>query len=141
MTTPSLKGKVLGGWKVEEHIGQGAQGALYFVRKPGIDGKPIRGAMKTLTLSKDVDRQQMQLIVHELDMLKAVNSPYLPKVIDSGSDAVKIRDRTLGVQFIVMEFVNGGELFYHLQMAGKFEEARVRFYMAEIVLALEYLHK
>ena len=43
--------------------------------------------------------------------------------------------------YLIMEFVNGGELFYHLQMAGKFEEARVRFYMAEIVLALEYLHK
>jgi len=118
MTPPSLKGKVLGGWRVEEHIGSGAQGALYFVRKPGIDGKPIRGAMKTLTLSKDVDRQQMQLIVHELDMLKAVNSPYLPKVIDSGSDAVKIRDRTLGVQFIVMEFVNGDNLEEEVRETG-----------------------
>jgi serine/threonine protein kinase len=39
-----------------------------------------------------------------------------------------------------MEFVNGGELFYHLQLAGKFNEERARFYMAECVLALEYLH-
>lgn len=43
--------------------------------------------------------------------------------------------------YLIMEFVNGGELFYHLQMAGKFDENRVRFYMAELVLALEYLHK
>jgi serine/threonine protein kinase len=40
-----------------------------------------------------------------------------------------------------MEFINGGELFYHLQMAGKFTEERAKFYTAEIVLALEYLHK
>jgi serine/threonine protein kinase len=40
-----------------------------------------------------------------------------------------------------MEFINGGELFYHLQMAGKFSEERAKFYTAEIVLALEYLHK
>lgn len=40
-----------------------------------------------------------------------------------------------------MEFVNGGELFFHLkQVKGGFEEQRARFYAAEMVLALEYLH-
>jgi protein-serine/threonine kinase len=39
-----------------------------------------------------------------------------------------------------MEFINGGELFYHLQKAGRFDEMRAKFYMAELVLALEYLH-
>jgi serine/threonine protein kinase SCH9 len=42
--------------------------------------------------------------------------------------------------YLVMEFVNGGELFYHLQLSGKFKENRAKFYMAECVLALEYLH-
>lgn len=36
---------------------------------------------------------------------------------------------------------NTGELFYHLQKEKKFTEDRVRFYAAEIVLGLEYLHK
>lgn len=41
-----------------------------------------------------------------------------------------------------MEFVNGGELFFHLkQVKGGFEEQRARFYAAEMVLALEYLHE
>lgn len=40
-----------------------------------------------------------------------------------------------------MEFVNGGELFYHLSNAGQFNEQRTRFYAAEIILALDYLHK
>jgi len=36
----------------------------------------------------------------------------------------------------------GGELFQHLQRdGGRFEESRVRFYLGEIVLALEYLHE
>ena len=40
-----------------------------------------------------------------------------------------------------MDFVNGGELFYHLARAGKFNEERAVFYTSEIILALEYLHK
>lgn len=36
--------------------------------------------------------------------------------------------------------VNGGELFYHLQKEGKFDEYRSRFYAAELLSALEHLH-
>lgn len=36
--------------------------------------------------------------------------------------------------------VNGGELFYHLQREGKFNQDRSRFYAAELLSALEHLH-
>jgi RAC serine/threonine-protein kinase len=41
----------------------------------------------------------------------------------------------------VMEYVNGGELFYHLSKVRVFSEDRTRFYGAEIISALGYLHK
>ena len=34
----------------------------------------------------------------------------------------------------------GGELFTHLRKAFKFNEDRAKFYAAELVLAIEYLH-
>uniref|UniRef100_A0A914XNM4 Uncharacterized protein n=1 Tax=Plectus sambesii TaxID=2011161 RepID=A0A914XNM4_9BILA len=40
----------------------------------------------------------------------------------------------------VMEFANGGELFFHLQQCRVFTEDRARFYGSEIILALAYLH-
>lgn len=40
-----------------------------------------------------------------------------------------------------MEFINGGELFHHLKKDVRFTEDRSKFYMAELVLALEYLHQ
>ncbi len=36
--------------------------------------------------------------------------------------------------------VNGGELFYHLQREGRFDQTRSRFYAAELLCALEHLH-
>ncbi|KNC78295.1 AGC/PKC/PKCH protein kinase, partial [Sphaeroforma arctica JP610] len=42
--------------------------------------------------------------------------------------------------FFVMEYLNGGDLMFHVIRDGAFPEVRARFYMAEIVLALDYLH-
>jgi len=39
-----------------------------------------------------------------------------------------------------MDYINGWELFYHLQKEHKFTPERVKFYCSEIVLGLEYLH-
>ena len=42
--------------------------------------------------------------------------------------------------FIVLEFCPGGEIFYHMNKVLRFSERVAKFYFAEIVLALEYLH-
>lgn len=44
------------------------------------------------------------------------------------------------VVVVIVSAVNGGELFYHLQKEGKFDEYRSRFYAAELLSALEHLH-
>lgn len=40
----------------------------------------------------------------------------------------------------VTEYVNGGELFFHLSKEKAFSEDRTRFYGAEIISAIGYLH-
>lgn len=42
---------------------------------------------------------------------------------------------------MIMENANGGDLFYHLRKSVRFEEDRARFYAAEILLALEFMHE
>ena len=41
---------------------------------------------------------------------------------------------------MLMEFVPGGEIFSHLREAGRFSDETTRFYIASIVLAIQYLH-
>ena len=42
--------------------------------------------------------------------------------------------------FLVMEFVPGGDLMFHMLKEGRFKEDRARFYTAELVLAILFLH-
>ena len=41
----------------------------------------------------------------------------------------------------VLEWLNGGDLFHHLDKKHVYDEAKAKFYMAEIILALGHLHK
>jgi serine/threonine protein kinase len=40
-----------------------------------------------------------------------------------------------------LDYVNGGDLFHHLRKKKSFKEKDIKIYVAEIILALEYLHE
>ena len=42
--------------------------------------------------------------------------------------------------YLVIDFLNGGELFTYLRQENRFPESRVKVYAAEIIEALSYLH-
>ena len=43
--------------------------------------------------------------------------------------------------YLVTDYMSGGELFWHLQKEGRFNEGRAKFYIAELILALQHLHR
>ena len=64
----------------------------------------------------------------------AGGSPFFPALLCSMQSVSRV--------FLVLEFVVGGELFTHLRLKGrKMREHDARFYIAETVAALDYLHR
>ena len=43
--------------------------------------------------------------------------------------------------YLVLDYLAGGELFNHMRRCGMFTEDRARFYAAETLTVLEYLHE
>ena len=90
-------------------------------------------ALKTIRKAHIVSRSEVTHTLAERTVLAQVNNPFIVPLKFSFQNAEKL--------YLVLAFVNGGELFHHLQREGRFNEERSRFYAAELLCALEHLHQ
>ncbi|KAF8349469.1 kinase-like domain-containing protein [Amanita rubescens] len=111
-------------------IGKGSFGKVMQVRKR--DTSRIY-ALKTIRKQHIVNRNEITHTLAERLVLAQVNSPFIVPLKFSFQSEQKL--------YLVLAFVNGGELFHHLQREQRFNETRARFYSAELLLALEHLHE
>jgi serine/threonine protein kinase len=88
--------------------------------------------MKVLNKKAIIERNELEHTKTEKKILQKLVHPFLVNLYYSFQTDEQV--------VFVMDYVNGGELFFHLQKDRRFPEERVRFYVAEIILGLEYLH-
>ncbi|WIA23180.1 hypothetical protein OEZ85_001507 [Tetradesmus obliquus] len=110
-------------------VGQGAFGKVFQVRARA-SGKVF--AMKVMRKERILQKDHGDYVRAERDLLTAVVHPYIVTLRYSFQSASKL--------YLVLDFINGGHLFFNLYRQGVFDEDVARLYTAEIVAALAYLH-
>jgi len=89
-------------------------------------------AIKILNKAKVIKMKQLDHTKYEKQLLNEIECPFVVNLLGFFQDVKNL--------YLVMEYVKGGEMFYHLRKASRFTDEVARFYAAEVVLCWEYLH-
>mmetsp|Transcript_14126 Transcript_14126/g.34838 ORF Transcript_14126/g.34838 Transcript_14126/m.34838 type:complete len:551 (-) Transcript_14126:1063-2715(-) len=110
-------------------VGQGAFGKVFQVQHKATQHVY---AMKVMKKERIMAKDHSEYVRAERDVLTSVVHPYIVNLRFSFQTPTRL--------YIVLDFINGGHLFFNLYRAGVFSEDVARLYTAEIVLAIGYLH-
>lgn len=124
------KGKYsLADFHIMRTLGTGSFGRVHLVRSVH-NGRYY--AIKVLKKQQVVKMKQVEHTNDERRMLKLVEHPFLIRLWGTFQDSSSL--------FMVMDYIEGGELFSLLRKSQRFPNPVAKFYAAEVTLALEYLH-
>ncbi len=130
LTAKTKPGKTIGNYHLGETLGEGTFGKV----KKGthvITQESV--AVKILEKSRIVEAADIQRVMREIKILKKVHNPnviQLYEVIDAPDQI-----------YLVMEYLNGGELFDYIVRKQRLSEPNACFIFHQILDGVEYLHK
>lgn len=118
-------------YTVVEHIANGAFGKVYKVRRAGAGTTSADYALKVLSKSEIVNSGAIGQLRDEVDIQTICgHHPFLARCVRFWQNKKKV--------FLLSDYFPNGELF---QKFTKFPHELVRLYVAEIALALDFLHQ
>lgn len=118
-------------FKLLKVLGQGSFGKVFLVKKiMGPDAGTLY-AMKVLKKATLKVRDRLRTKM-ERDILAEVRHPFVVKL--------HYAFQTEGKLYLILDFLKGGDLFTRLSKEVMFTEEDVKFYLAELALALDHLH-
>ncbi|CAI9092071.1 OLC1v1027218C1 [Oldenlandia corymbosa var. corymbosa] len=116
-------------FEIIKPISRGAFGRVFLARKRATGDL---FAIKVLKKADMIRKNAVESILAERDILISVRNPFVVRFFYSFTCRENL--------YLVMEYLNGGDLFSMLKTLGCLEEDMARIYIAELVLALEYMH-
>uniref|UniRef100_A0AAZ3P9G9 protein kinase C n=1 Tax=Oncorhynchus tshawytscha TaxID=74940 RepID=A0AAZ3P9G9_ONCTS len=112
-------------------IGRGSYAKVLLVRLKKTERIYAMKVVKKELVNDDEDIDWVQTEKHVFE--QASNHPFLVGLHSCFQTESRL--------FFIIEYVNGGDLMFHMQRQRKIPEEHARFYSAEISLALNYLHE
>ncbi|KAK5226932.1 cAMP-dependent protein kinase catalytic subunit [Exophiala xenobiotica] len=129
--TRQTKGKyTLTDFDIKRTLGTGSFGRVHLVQSKH---NQRFYAIKVLKKAQVVKMKQIEHTNDERKMLSRVKHPFLVTLWGTFQDSKNL--------YMVMDFIEGGELFSLLRKSQRFPNPVAKFYAAEVTLALEYLHE
>jgi serine/threonine protein kinase len=110
-------------------IGRGTFGKVILVESRE-DNKLF--ALKSIKKMHILKTNSLHNIINEKKIFEVIDSPFIIKLRQTFQDKEMV--------YLLFDYYNGGELFFHIQKFRRFSEEMAKFYAAEIYCALEYLH-
>lgn len=117
-------------WMVCRLIGKGAFAKVYLVKHLMDGGKYY--AMKCIKKSMVMDKCFTESTKRERQILMSLNHDFVLKM--------HYAFQTPDCLYIIVDYINGGDLFFHIKRKGHLSEKEAKFYGAQIILGLEYIH-
>ena len=128
-TDPLLDRPQLGRFKLLHKLGEGGVGAVWKAEDP-LDGKIV--AIKVLRSELAKDDTALRRFHREARMLAEVESPYIANLLELNEDN--------GLQYIVLEFVEGQDVSAYLKSRGRLSERDGVAIAADVARALREAH-
>lgn len=127
---PSIRDRTsIDDFEIIKPISRGAFGRVFLAKKR-TTGDLF--AIKVLKKADMIRKNAVESILAERDILISVRNPFVVRFFYSFTSRENL--------YLVMEYLNGGDLYSLLRNLGCLDEEVARIYIAEVVLALEYLH-
>uniref|UniRef100_A0ACD5YZX1 Uncharacterized protein n=1 Tax=Avena sativa TaxID=4498 RepID=A0ACD5YZX1_AVESA len=123
------EGVGLDDFEILKLVGQGAFGKVFQVRKKGTSEIY---AMKVMRKDKILEKNHSEYMKAERDILTKIDHPFVVQLRYSFQTKYRL--------YLVLDFINGGHLFFQLYKQGLFREELARIYTAEIISAVSHLH-
>jgi serine/threonine protein kinase len=128
-TIPSSPDLTMSHFDILSVLGKGAFGKVRLCRKKAT-GELF--AIKSVSKGRLISSHNVNAVFAERNVLMKVDHPF---IVQFG-----FAFQTPGKVYLGLEYVAGGELYQHLRKRKHFTIEQVRLYIAEISLALNYLH-
>ena len=110
-------------------IGKGGFGRVWKIQSKKTN---IKYALKEMSKLKIIDKKSEKSINSEREFLSKLNHSFIVNMHYAFQD----RDNL----YLVMDLLNGGDLRFHISRYRKFSEEQTRFFLANIIYAIDYIH-
>lgn len=115
-------------YKIGELLGEGAFAQV----KLGVDRETGEKCAIKIIKKKDYAGKEMDFIVREMNIMKSVSHPNIVNTLDMFDTPAYLH--------IVLEWMQGGELFDVIAEAGSFSEKQASQVMRDVIKGVQYLH-